>query len=283
MIQYATNKMIPELSQLWYLCFHDGEPYRSFYYDNLFKAEDTLVYMAEDKPAAMLTLLRAQKVQDGRLTPVRYVYAVATHPEYRRKGYAAALLAYANQNCTKNPVSDSDYSTTLLVPASKELFGYYGKLGYHTQYYLKHITVARSEENYGQSDILTSDLTASEYDRIRAEAFYKEGNVLWSVEALDYMIREIRFTGGHAVKMTLQNQECAAVYYVDGNDLVIKELAAPDTLVMPLIQHLIHMTDTDLGRVKLSADSQLEGEILPYGMAYQTQKDRHCYFNLSLD
>ena len=49
-----------------------------------------------------------------------YIYAAATHPDHRGKGYATALV---NQTCANN-------SLVILRPAEDSLVDFYGKLGF---------------------------------------------------------------------------------------------------------------------------------------------------------
>jgi len=52
-----------------------------------------------------------------------YIFAAATHPNHRKKGYMSALL---------DTLSDEKYDILILRPADDSLVTFYEKAGYHT-------------------------------------------------------------------------------------------------------------------------------------------------------
>jgi predicted acetyltransferase len=231
MITTAKNVNVSELKNLWKLCFHDEDAYINFYYENRFKAEETLVYLVENQVVAMLTLMPGFVVHPNEKLPVRYVYAVATHPEHRRKGYAAALMEYANY------VEDKDYLGTFLVPASASLFQYYEALGYQN---VSHKNVLHKKMEDFCHDLVQFDLKQEiesvtplkleDFYLLRAKSYTETGFVLWEHEDLDYLLKEFLYLGGQALNVRLKKEdgallweEGALLYYIDQDNLVIKE------------------------------------------------------------
>ena len=126
-IRYAGMQDILPLKKLWHLCFGDEASYVDFYYQNGFICNQTLVLQAQQEIVSMLTLMPCQIKAAGKTFFLQYVYAVATHPGMQGKGFSTRLLEFAQKEATAAGV---DY--LFLTPASKSLFGYYGKRGYQT-------------------------------------------------------------------------------------------------------------------------------------------------------
>ena len=97
----------------------------------------------------------------------RYVYAVATLPEYRGRGLAARILKFAQEY---------DGQPLLLAPAEKTLMDYYEKLGFVTAFAANRteqevtVTALSAEEAYE-----TKPLTAQEYVKLRDEKLQRDG------------------------------------------------------------------------------------------------------------
>ncbi len=90
--------------------------------DRLFDLfSDCIRYIAEDgQVVSMLFEIPCTLVtQEGEI-PVCYVFAAATHPNYRGKGYATALV---KETCAR-------HSLVILRPAEESLVNFYGKMGF---------------------------------------------------------------------------------------------------------------------------------------------------------
>ena len=283
MITTATNHMIPELKKLWKLSFHDDNDYIDFYYENRFCDKETIVYLIENQIVAMLTLMPGYVVHQNTKLPVSYVYAVATHPEHRSKGYAKALLEYANLHFSKDNVG------TFLVPATPSLFPYYEMLGYqlvsnkkllHTDVdtYLQSV-----EKQVLATHIKMEQLTVQEYYQYRACAYKEAGYVMWDERALDYLIREFQFVGGYASKVVIDQEEGAVLYYVNKDTLIIKETTLSDRHIFTVVNYLKEQMNFSNITIHLPKTSLLPGESIPYVMSYGGGFIGGEYVNLVLD
>ncbi|MDR0296008.1 MAG: GNAT family N-acetyltransferase [Prevotellaceae bacterium] len=219
MLRFATYHDIPALMHIRKICFSEEEAYSAFYFATRFTEYNTLVWVEEDTPAASLTLLDAEVVTAGRIFPIAYVYSVATLPEWRNKGIAAALSQYADEHLQTRGVEAS-----LLVPASAELFDYYAKLGYKTKFFIaKHEAVW--QENDAETLLQSRDLEVGDYFRLRKEAYSTGGYyVQWDKNALDFAIQECRFSEGLAWYLRTEELEGFLLAYpMKDNTVIIKE------------------------------------------------------------
>lgn len=282
MITYASKEMIPELKTLWKLCFHDEDAYIDLYYSNRFKEQETLVYQTENKIAAMLTLMPATVTHHNQESLVRYVYAVATHPDHRRLGYAAALIKYANEE------KELGYLGTFLVPASLSLFSYYEALGYKTITSKKVLQTSVEDflamkQLHGERVDSISQLAEDEFEGFRDNSYKETGYLRWDQASLQYLLHEFRFLGGTAIKVRLEKESGAFLYYLDHNCLVVKETSLSDQGIYATIQYLQKNVSFTSVAITLTKTSQLEGESTPYVMSYGEGFEGEEYVNLVLD
>jgi len=233
MIQFADKSMSLHIRHMWKACFEDDDAYIDFYLNNRSREDNMLVLIpdGEDVPVSMLSLLPARLVLEGRKYKyISYVYAVATLPEYRRKGYCEELIRYAARYLHERD------SSAFLLPSSDYLRKYYKKLGFVDAFNIGVRTL--SDIGAGTlSDIgagTLSDILPSEYKAMRDAHYSKPGYVVWDEGAIEYAIRETIFCGGFCKKMiygknarSSHDMEYAALYHViDGDFLKIIEITA---------------------------------------------------------
>lgn len=120
-IVFANENDLEQIKLIWKTCFEDEDKYIEFYLKNRFETENMLVIHEDGKPVSMASFLPLQLKQGEEWIPARYVYAVATLPEYRGKGLAAEILQYGFEKY-KEPL--------LLQPETEELKKYYERLGF---------------------------------------------------------------------------------------------------------------------------------------------------------
>ncbi|MDR1718923.1 MAG: GNAT family N-acetyltransferase [Dysgonamonadaceae bacterium] len=126
MIQYAENKHRPELRRLWECCFPaDSAQFLDYYFEHIFRPDETLLYLHDHKPAASLQMMPYQlKVGDSSCNAC-YFYGIMTRPELRRNGYMGRLLTAAFDEMRKRAIDVS-----FLIPQESWLFEIYEKFGY---------------------------------------------------------------------------------------------------------------------------------------------------------
>lgn len=120
-IEYAGHSRIPELKELWKVCFPDTDDFISGFFATGFSGEKCRVLLDGQRAAAVLYWLdgeyRGQKLA--------YLYAVATHPDYRGRGLCRKLM-----EDTHALLRDQGYAAALLLPGEPGLREMYGKMGY---------------------------------------------------------------------------------------------------------------------------------------------------------
>jgi GNAT superfamily N-acetyltransferase len=232
MITFADHTMHSDIAELRRVCFDEFEQYIEFYLANRFTPNNTLVYIEQGRAVASLTLLPTTVTTPARSFPAAYVYAVATLPEFRRRGIAGALLEYA---ATKVPALEA----LLLIPASEELGDYYAKFGYRYSVYRKEITVDTAAYGAPTRRIDIDPLYAADFLRLRAAAFDPSGYFIgWDAAALDYALLDCEMSHGFARLLRTGDEEGFFVAYPKYGWVVVEESMLTEQL-LPCAVYLI--------------------------------------------
>lgn len=121
-IDFPRKDQIPGLRRLWTAAFGDGEDFLDPYFAIAFDPVRCRCVTIDGTVASALYWFDCfQNTQR-----FAYVYAVATHPDFRNQGLCAKLMADV-----RDLLTGQGYDGILLSPASEGLSQMYAKLGYH--------------------------------------------------------------------------------------------------------------------------------------------------------
>ena len=273
MVQTATPDMIPELKQLWRVCFGDSAAGTEFVFDNLLRPQRILVQTDEsDLPVAMLcwhplTFSTPKGCFDG-----AYIFGVGTAPNHRGQGISTALLEKA-----ENILREQDMRLSCLVPASENLFDFYAQRGYQTQLYYKLLQVSAEQMPVAA---LGGELVCANLEDF-VEARYQGSTLadssllgIWDAEYLRYTGAECRFYGGEVLRFTSFEEESMnyAACYPDGKGgILVKEVLLFDSEDLePLLAALHRHFGAKSYSLRLPTDFALEDkwetQTLPFAM-----------------
>lgn len=264
MIRQAQPRDLPQLISLWQEAFLESEAAAQFYFARRHEDQNLLVIEDEGEIAGMLTMLPVSLRVQGRDWPARYVFAVATRKTRRKQGISSSLLAAAHE-----AMKAEGCLASLLVPATPDLFDYYGKRGYAPQFYVDEVRVdAREIEAWP----LTGQLAACDaqaYLKLRDQAFSAcSPYVRWDEKALAFIKAGNEATGGAMLQLSYHNKTAAAVCEAQGDVLRVTEFAG-DKADWRIALSLIHRRfQAKRYLVMLPVGEQPEGTVKPFGMIH---------------
>ena len=117
---------IPALRELWYLAFGDDGAYVDNFFKTYYRPDRMLVLEAEGGVRAMTAWFDTQFAVPGRGEyRAAYLYAVATHPDWRSRGLSGRLLAWADDY-----FRSLDIPAVTTVPAQPSLHNFFGANGF---------------------------------------------------------------------------------------------------------------------------------------------------------
>lgn len=217
MIRLATNSDTDRLKRIWRVCFGDPEPYIDFFFHNAYEPEKTVVYEVEGQVCSMFFLLDSTVWIDGNEYQASYLYAAATLPEYRSRGFMGQMIQYAADFCRS-----IGKEFIVLVPAEQSLFGYYSRFGFQTYFYdaIETWTAANREQSPEPYELTREHIDS--IGRIRGQKLKQNGGFMWNRVQLNYVLREHLFTGGGI----FQTEDGYALYHLSDDVCKVDELIA---------------------------------------------------------
>ena len=160
------------LRDLWREAFGDADEFLDGFFDNAFSPERCRCVKLKGKIVAALYIFDCE--YEGQT--LAYIYAVATLKEYRGQGLCRTLTEK-----TLDELKGLGYCGALLVPASKGLFVFYEKLGFHTCCFIDKFECTASKN---KTEVHSID--KDEYAALRRRYLPKNG-VLQENENLDFL------------------------------------------------------------------------------------------------
>lgn len=235
-IMYAKRNMIPHLKRMWKECFGDEDAYIDFYFKYRFTENNMLVYMIDNHPVSMISMLTAQVLIDNILQEIRYIYAVATLPEYQKQGYAKALIL-AGKKKLQVPF--------VLEPAGEKLVAYYQNMGFKISFFVEEVyRLVENMKMYEAKPLYhIGKITPLEYKRLRDAFFWQEGYVCWDEEAIRYVLQENRFVGGNSYKITIEDKEYMLLGRIDADTYEVIETTLEGELLEQIVEELADQND----------------------------------------
>lgn len=161
------KRTLKQCKEIYTLAFFDDSSFKDALFDTYFA--DCRYIKQRGKVVCMAFCIDVfAKGKKG-----KYLYAVATHPKYRNKGYMSKLFGLIEEEFK------ADYDFLCLHPASEELAGLYEKKGFR-----KNLTNNTIELNEKPSVLLDN---ASDLKRVR-EKLLSKNSIEYSEEYLSLLL-----------------------------------------------------------------------------------------------
>jgi ribosomal protein S18 acetylase RimI-like enzyme len=260
MIELRASKAeeIPQLQELFQLCFGDGPESSGLYFTNFYRPEEYLVLREDGRLRSMAGVLSLTLTEpDGRAVKAAYLYGVGTHPDDRGRGYAGQLLNYADFYL------HGKRDCLITVPADGPLHGFYEQFGFSECFPLLEGEVIPRASLDGET---SRPLDAAAYDALRerllAGRFHVSYGALTGLQE-----RFCAHSGGTLLALDVNGVPgCAAVERWGDAALCKELLISPEGLdgAIALAAQAVYAKRFLL---RLPADSHWEGlQTRPFGM-----------------
>lgn len=235
----AQKSETAQQKEIWKLCFGDPDSYINFYYAKRYKEDETALMFQHEEIAAMLTMIPVRTVfPNQRSYSTAMLYAIATHPKYQRRGFAAQLMEFSNQYLRGR---ENEFS--VLVPANKELFDYYTKQGYQEGFYIREALLTLDRVNSLPSnesqDCRISPISPQEYNYRRNKQLGGQLFIAYGDEDIAYQKKLSQQTGADIYAVDIENiQGCLTVERISAEKVFIKESIIPDDYLDVTLQQI---------------------------------------------
>lgn len=213
---------VPELQELFFLCFGDSPACSGLYFDRFYRPEEFLVLREEGALRAMAGLLNISLTEpDGRRVKAAYLYAVGVHPEHRGKGFAGQLLHYADFYL------HGKRDCLVTMPAGAHLHAFYKKFGFAEAFPLLEGEAVPRPVREGER---ARSIGGEEYDELRETLLSGRHHASYgSLSSWQQSLCE--YSGGALLALDVCGVPgCAAAEWCDGVLLCKELLIAPEGL-----------------------------------------------------
>ena len=265
MVEFAKWGMRRRLADLWQASFGDPRRCPLFLLNNSFFPRNCLVYRVGDEIAAAVYLLPASVLAGREDLQAHYVYAAATLPRFRSRGYMSSLLAYA-------AIAGADRGDrfSAVLPADEGLYRFYEKFGYRPFFEARTLAVAAGRMRAAAAPVRGRALADfRRLNTLRGACLAQcAGSVLWS----DRMFRfaaGLSAVYGDRLICADSGGSAYALCRREGNACTVLEAMAAEKSFPLLAGALLEQMPAEEYRFRLPAQAGPfagEGETRPFGM-----------------
>lgn len=211
---------VPAQRELWKLAFGDSDAYIDNFYNTYYRPGRVVVLEEDGVLRSMTAWFDTSFVVPGQGEyRAAYLYAVATHPGCRGRGFAARLLAGAD-DCFRS----LDIPAVTTVPAEPSLHRFFGSNGFRECFCTLSGILSREEILSPPSNVLRP-APPEEYGRVREKLLAGIPHIAYPADALAYQAGCCApgggglFTGGPAGELL-----CLCAERADEELVIVKEL-----------------------------------------------------------
>jgi len=223
-IRLSTSADIPAIRELWTLCFGDNGDYMDTFltHCHALHPDRTLVLEEEGLVRSMTTWMETVfMLPDGTQYPAAYIYAVATHPEARSRGFAAKVLAWAEEH-----LRTLGFSAMTTVPSEPSLHRYYGSLGFRECFCHEELRVIPAVG--GDCSCSLTPVTPAAYGKLRESLLTDLPHIVFPEYLLAFQRGCSALSGGDLYQVSTPCGPAAlCAEGLEDGSLLVKELLAP--------------------------------------------------------
>jgi GNAT superfamily N-acetyltransferase len=229
---------------LWKTCFGDPDAFIDLYFRTRYTPDVLCADVEEGRLSAMLHRLPYTLWLNGEEQPAEYISGACTHPDFRGQGRMHRLIerSWEAARCEGKKWS-------FLIPASPELFRFYGEMGYVSAFPCEEICIPNILKVHAREEIEDSASPDEVLDYLN-RTLRRQGNVvLHSPRELEGVMEDIRLAGGVILSSRDGAQRLNGLLFAirEGDILQVKEcLAEEDFLREHLLYHACERLGTNL-------------------------------------
>lgn len=258
---------LKELKEIWKLSFGDEDEFIDFYFQGRAWMRETAVLHADGRVVSMLTMIPVDMIgKGGEKCRAAMLYAIATHPDFRKLGLADRLIEFSNRSLLAEQVP-----VTLLVPASEDLFRFYGKRGYQEGFFVHEAVLLREEIERlaGAVTCRVAPAEPAEYNRRRRERLRGHPYLDYRDEEISFEKQLGRLYGTDIYTIDTGGVEgCVYAERRSQEEVIVKELLIPDQYLIAALKQITELLPGEkyIVRTPSWSGAILGGAVRPFGM-----------------
>ena len=220
-IRPARPEEILAQKALWKAAFGDEDRYIDWFYDCCGSLGHMLLLFEDGRLASMVSLLpHGLTLPGGGTAEGWYVYALATDPAARSKGYGRQLLRAADEY-----LAGLGADCVTVVPAEASLFKFFGTVGFAPAFTHREVELLRGEAAPAAPGDRAEPVAPADYNALRERLLSGVPSVTYGETLVRYQQGMGERSGGGLYRVWAGGAEgCAAVEYTDADSVLFKEL-----------------------------------------------------------
>lgn len=222
-IRPAKPEELPRQRELWKLAFGDEDAYIDYFYaqDGLHQVlvllEDGVVYTMVALFPVTITL------PGGRTASSSYIYALATHPDARKKGFGRFILSYVDFYLKSKGID-----CVTIVPAEPSLHRFFATTGFSECFATRKVELLQTMVAKPPEGGTMEPVSPEDYNRLRETLLEGPLHVSYSDRLVTYQQGLSRMNGGDLFRLTAGDAVgLATAEYLDDDTVMVKELLFP--------------------------------------------------------
>ena len=221
---------VPRQRELWSLAFGDEGAYVDNFYRSYYRPERVLVLEENGVVQAMTAWFDTDLVVSAReRDKAGYLYAVATHPDARGRGFAGRLLEYADTYLNK----EQGCQAVTTVPAEESLHRFFGANGFRECFTHDHCNWTGTLKP--QPGLSLEPLSPARYGQMREEMLAGIPHIAYPEDALRYQAGCCQASGGGLFLLKMPKPVLLCAEGMGDGTLLVKELLGAEKEELPVI------------------------------------------------
>ncbi len=270
---------IPRQRVLWNLAFGDDGAYVDNFYQNYYCPERVLVLEEDGIIQSMTAWFDTMfDTADGNRWKAGYLYAVATHPDTRGKGYAGMLLNYADFYLKE----EAHCQAVTTVPAEESLHRFFAANGFRECF--THRCVVMNPVKNNKIGSLES-LSPAQYGELREKLLEGRMHIAYPFDALEYQAGCCRISGGGLYLIQKDGPVILCAEGMADGQLLIKELLGSEQDCKAVLEELSDALPICCGTVRMPGEEIYFGMLkwLYPGLEKSWDWSKRAYMGLAFD
>ncbi|WP_297721877.1 GNAT family N-acetyltransferase [Intestinimonas sp.] len=222
-IRPARPEEIPRQKELWKLAFGDDDAYIDYFYAH--SEESQVLLLLENGVVWTMVALFPMTVTlpQGETLSSAYIYALATHPDARKKGFGRFILNYVDYY-----LQESGKDCVTIVPAEPSLYRYFATTGFEPTCSTRKVELLQGMVDPPADGDRIAPVSPADYAALRERLLAGSFRVTYGESLLAYQQGLSRMEGGDLFRLTVAGKEgLAAAEYLDEDTVLVKELLLP--------------------------------------------------------
>lgn len=247
----ATDKDYDQIRKIWTYCFNEGEEVENCYFENKYRAENTVVAELYGDVVASIHLNQHTIKLGNKEENVSYVVGVSTLPEARGKGMMKSLM-----NLSFEEMYNRGQNVSILMPID---FRLYRRFGFENCYdmiehriNIEDLSAFRIERDFRKAKESDIDNLIDIYNKSNRRL---NGYTVRGKQRYENMFKEVAADGGHIYICS----DCGVydgyvIYAINEGKFFVREVYFSNTNALKSILAFIYNHNTQCDKVVIMED-----------------------------